>query len=106
MCGSRRDQELDSHEELDNHVRVKARPRAGLSRTVGQSCGVQSRSRSGLSRRVGQSFAGPGEIKKREASWTLTKSWTIIYGSRRDQDERSELNSHEEFDNHLRVQAS
>ena len=50
MCGSRRDQELDSHEEMDNHVRVKARPRAGLSR------------------KVGQSFSGLGEIKRREVS--------------------------------------
>ena len=29
----------------------------------------------------------PGEIKRREVSWTLTKSWTIICGSRRDQEE-------------------
>ena len=58
--------ELDSHEELDNHLRVQARSRAALSR------------------RVGQSFAGPGEIKRREVSWTLMKSWTIICGSRRD----------------------
>ena len=28
-----------------------------------------------------------GEIKRREVSWTLTKSWTIICGSRRDQEE-------------------
>ena len=179
MCGSRRDQEegdeLNSHEGLGNHVRVQARSRAGLSRTVGQSCAgqgktkswtltnswtimwgpgeikswtltnswtivcaVKARPRAGLSRTVGQSCAGqgktkswtltnswtimwgPGEIK----SWTLTKSWTvicgprrdqeeggeldshekltIIYGSRRDQEEGSELNSHEEFDNHLR----
>ena len=32
-------------------------------------------------------FAGPGEIKRREVSWTLMKSWTIICGSRRDQEE-------------------
>ena len=31
--------------------------------------------------------AGPGEIKRREVSWTLTKSWTIICGSGRDQEE-------------------
>ena len=29
----------------------------------------------------------PGEIKRREVSWTPTKSWTIICGSRRDQEE-------------------
>ena len=38
-------------------------------------------------------------------SWTLMKSWTIICGSRRDQEEGGELDSHEELDNHLRVQA-
>ena len=77
ICGSRRDQEeggeLDSLEELDYHLRVQARSRGGR--------------RAGLSRRVGLSFAGPGEIKRREVSWTLTKSWTIICGSRRDQEE-------------------
>ena len=30
-------------------------------------------------------------------SWTLTKSWTIICGSRRDQEEGSELDFHEDF---------
>ena len=95
ICGSRRDEEeggeLDSHEELDNHLRVQARWRGGRW--------------AGLSRRVGQSFAGPGEMKRREVSWTLTKSWTIICGSRRDEEEGGELDSHEELDNHLRVQA-
>ena len=38
-------------------------------------------------------------------SWTLTKSWTIICESRRDQEEGGELDSHEELDYHLRVQA-
>ena len=38
-------------------------------------------------------------------SWTLTKSWTIICGSRQDQEEGGELDSHEELDYHLRVQA-
>ena len=67
----------------------------------------------GLSRKAGQSFAGPGEIKRREVeldshedldnhllvqarsrggrwswSWTLMKTWTIIGRSRRDQEER------------------
>ena len=61
---SKRDQEeggeLDSHEELNNHLWVKARSRGGRG--------------AGLSGRVGQSFGGPGEIKRREVSWTLTKS--------------------------------
>ena len=61
---------------------------------------VQARSRrgrrAGLSLRVGQSFAGPGEIKRREASWTLTKSWTIICGSGRDPEEGGEMDSQEE----------
>ena len=48
---------------------------------------------------------GPGEVKGREVSWTLIKSWTIICGSRRDQGEGGELNSDKELDNHLRVQA-
>ena len=95
ICGSRRDQgeggELDSHLELDDHLRVQARSRRGR--------------RAGLSLRVGRSFAGPGEIKEREASWTLTKSWTVICGSRRDQGEGGELDSLLELDDHLRVQA-
>ena len=32
-------------------------------------------------------FQSPGEIKRREVSWTLMKSWTLICGSRRDQEE-------------------
>ena len=36
-------------------------------------------------------------------SWTLTKSWTVICGSRRDQGEGGELDSHLELDDHLRV---
>ena len=67
----------------------------------------------------------PGEIKRREVSWNLTKK-TLICGSRRDQEEGGELDSHEEdsfagpgeikrrevswtltkkLDSHLRVQA-
>ena len=38
-------------------------------------------------------------------NWTLMKSWTISCVSRRDQEERGELDSHEELDNQLRVQA-
>ena len=47
----------------------------------------------------------PGEIKRREVSWTLRKSWTIGCGSRRDQEEGGALDSQEELDNNLRVQA-
>ena len=38
---------------------------------------------------VGSINKSPGEIKRREVSWTLTKSWTVIKlcGSRRDQEE-------------------
>ena len=39
---------------------------------------------------------GPGEIKRRELSWTLTKKVGVICGSRRDQEEGGELDSHEE----------
>ena len=43
---------------------------SGLSRRVGQSFAgsgeIKRREVSGFSRRVGQSFAGPGEIKRRE----------------------------------------
>ena len=70
---------------------------------------VQARSRggwwAGLSWRVEQSFVGQGKIKRREVSWTFRQSWTIIWGSRRDQEEGGELDSHEELNNHLRVQA-
>ena len=45
-------------------------------------------------------------FKWREMSWTLTKRWTIICGSRRDQEEGGELDSHEKkLDFQLRVQA-
>ena len=47
----------------------------------------------------------PGEIKRREVSWTLSKSWTIICRSRRDQEEGGELDPLEELDYHLQVQA-
>ena len=38
---------------------------------------------------VGSINKSPGEIKRREVSWTLTKSWSVIKfcGSRRDQEE-------------------
>ena len=54
---------------------------------------------------------GPQETRVQARSregrwcWTLTKSWTTICGSRRDQKEGGELDSHEELDYHLRVQA-
>ena len=32
---------------------------------------------------VGLSFASPGEIKRREVSWILTKKFRLICGSRR-----------------------
>ena len=41
-------------------------------------------------------FAGPGEIKRREVSWTLTKRLNFLLRSRRDQEEGGELDSHEE----------
>ena len=44
-------------------------------------------------------------MKRREVSRTLTKSWTFICWSRRDQEEGGEQNSHEELDFHLLVQA-
>ena len=37
-----------------------------------------------------------GEIKRREVSWTLTKKVRLVCGSRRDQEEGGELDSHEE----------
>ena len=109
----RREVELDSHEELDNHLRVQARSRGGRwSWTLMKSWTIICGSRrdqeegggAGLSWRAGQSFAGPGEIKRREVEmdsreeldnhlrvqarsrggrwrWTLVKSWTIICGS-------------------------
>ena len=88
----RREVELDSREELDNHLRVQARSRGGRWRwTLVKSWTIIYGSRrdqeegggDGLSWRAGQSFTGPGEIKRREV----------------------ELDSHEELDNHLRVQA-
>ena len=88
---------MDSHEELDNHLRVQGDQEEGGGDD-------------GLSWRVGQSFVGPGEIKRREVeldchgeldshlwvqarsrggrwSWTVMESWTVICGSRRDQEE-------------------
>ena len=47
----------------------------------------------------------PGEIKWRDVSWTLPKKVRLIWGSRRDQDEGGELDSHEESETDLRVQA-
>ena len=38
-------------------------------------------------------------------NWTLTKRWTIICGSSRDQEEGGELDTHEQVGNHLWVQA-
>ena len=51
------------------------------------------------------STQSPGEIKRREVSWTLTKKLDFICGSRRDQEEGGELDSHEEVRLYLRVQA-
>ena len=40
-----------------------------------------------LTKKLETLFAGPGEIKRREVSWTLTKKLDFICGSRRDQEE-------------------
>ena len=52
-------------------------------------------------------FAGPSEMKRREVSWNLTKKFSRhLCGSRRDQEEGGELESHEEVQQTpLRVQA-
>ena len=50
-------------------------------------------------------ICGSKRDQEEGVSWTLTKSWTIICGFSRDQELGSELDTHEKVDNHLRVQS-
>ena len=101
----RREVEMDSREELDNHLRVQG--------------DQEERGGAGPSWRVGPSFVGPGEIKRREVEldrhWELDSHLQVQAKSREvmlDPQESPgeikrrevELDRHWELDSHLQVQ--